>query len=69
MNEHYWDKASSQYYAYFQSDTDMQRIDGDETSSSRNALSLGLLAEYRLGKYYISNEHPTGGNRLKYFTL
>lgn len=58
VNERYRDKESSQYFLYLQSDTDIQKIDGVDTSSSRGALSLGLLAEYRLGKYeryYFSN--------------
>lgn len=58
VSEQYREKESSQYFLYFQSDTDIQKIDGDDTSSSRSALSLGLLAEYRLGKYeryYFSN--------------
>ncbi|MFD2230424.1 hypothetical protein [Alkalimarinus sediminis] len=58
VHERYREKESSQYFLYFQSDTDIQKIDGEDTSSSRSALSLGLLAEYRLGKYeqyYFSN--------------
>lgn len=51
MNERYLEKESSQYFLYFQSDTDIQKIKGADTSSSRSALSLGLLAEYRLGQY------------------
>ncbi len=51
VHEQYYEKESSQYYLYFQSESDVQRIDGVDTSSSSNALSIGVLAEYRLGKY------------------
>jgi hypothetical protein len=50
-NESFYEKFSAQYYVYNQFDTDIVRIDGEETDASRNAITLGLLAEYKLGKY------------------
>lgn len=50
-DESFYEKFSAQYYVYNQFDTDIVRIDGVETDSSRNAITLGLLAEYKLGKY------------------
>jgi hypothetical protein len=50
-DESFYEKFSAQYYAYTQFDTDIVRIDGKETDSSRNAVTLGILAEYKLGKY------------------
>jgi hypothetical protein len=49
--ETFYEKYSSQYYVYNQFDTDIVRIDGKESSSSRNAITLGILASYKLGKY------------------
>ncbi len=57
-DESFYEKFSAQYYVYNQFDTDIVRIDGKETDSSRNAITLGLLAEYKLGKYdnqYLAN--------------
>ena len=50
-DESFHEKFSAQYYVYNQFDTDIVRIDGVETDSSRNVATLGLLAEYKLGKY------------------
>ncbi len=57
-DESFYEKFSAQYYVYNQYDTDIVRIDGKETDSSRNAITIGLLAEYKLGKYdnqYLAN--------------
>jgi hypothetical protein len=61
-DEAFYEKFSAQYYAYTQFDTDIVRIDGNETDSSRNAITLGILAEYKLGKYdhqYLANHIVT----------
>lgn len=50
-DESFYEKFSAQYYVYNQFDTDIVKIDGAETDSSRNAVTLGWLAEYKLGKY------------------
>ncbi|KZZ48432.1 hypothetical protein A3765_08765 [Oleiphilus sp. HI0130] len=57
ISENFEEQHSSQYFAYFQSDTDIQKVKGVNSSSSRRALSLGAIAEYRLGSYdsYFSN--------------
>lgn len=57
-DESFYEKFSAQYYAYGQFDTDIVKIDGEETDSSRNAITVGILGEYKLGKYddqYFSN--------------
>lgn len=60
--ESFYEKFSAQYYTYTQFDTDIVRVDGKETDSSRNAITLGILAEYKLGKYdgqYFANHIVT----------
>lgn len=51
LSEQVYEKRFSQYYLYTQFDSDVVSIDGEETTSSRNAISLGMIAEYKLGKF------------------
>lgn len=63
LDESIYQKRSSQYYLYTQFDTDVVNFKGKQTRSSRNAMSLGLIAEYKLGKF----DNPVFANNIVSF--
>ena len=63
LAEDVYNKRFSQYYLYTQFDTDVVSINGKQTRSSRNAMSIGFIAEYKLGKF----DHPVFANNIVSF--